>query len=555
MDEPLGLPVDPATAPAARPPSVVEVRDGDTFELRLYGVAKTVGDATFGMLSYNGSIPGPMLRVREGSEILVHVRNELPLPTTVHWHGVRLRNEYDGVPNETQAPIPPGGEYTHRLVFPDPGLFWYHPHIREDYEQELGLYGNLLVDPSDPSYWPSADREMILTLDDILIEGGKITAHQPHTANFAAMGRYGNVLLVAGEVSQSFDLRAGEVVRLFLTNTANTRVFNVTLRGALIKLVGGDAGRCEREHWVENVVIAPSERVILDVLLPEAGSFELQHVTPTHAYTLAQFAVAGPALDVSRRDAFDELRTNAEMLAERERITARIDAPPDKTLALVAEMLMPETAVGEDVRYACPMHPEIVREQPGTCPKCGMKLMPIATAGTGPTHEHTDVQPGSSGHEHAGGVHGSTGHKHDAHLESDGIEWEDHMLELNRMSTPANMRWRIVDRETGATNTEIAWRFPAGSRPTIRIINELASDHPMHHPFHVHGQRFLVLARNSVPEPILVWKDTVLIRTGEVVDIELDASNPGRWMAHCHIAEHMEAGMMFSFDVTAPDPR
>ncbi len=85
----------------------------------------------------------------------------------------------------------------------------------------------------------------------------------------------------------------------------------------------------------------------------------------------------------------------------------------------------------------------------------------------------------------------------------------------------------------------------------IRLVNEMDSDHPMHHPFHIHGAgRFLVLARDGVVEPNLVWKDTVLVRTGETVDILLDVTNPGRWMAHCHIAEHHESGMMFSFDVT-----
>ena len=86
----------------------------------------------------------------------------------------------------------------------------------------------------------------------------------------------------------------------------------------------------------------------------------------------------------------------------------------------------------------------------------------------------------------------------------------------------------------------------------IRLVNEMDSDHPMHHPFHIHGAgRFLVLSRDRVEEPNLVWKDTVLVRTGETVDILLDVTNPGIWMAHCHIAEHHEGGMMFSFLVDA----
>ena len=115
----------------------------------------------------------------EGSEIVVHVENHGDLDTTVHRARPWLENRYDGVPHETQAPIPVGGEFSYRLQFPDPGLYWYHPYIREDYTQELGLYGNIQVLPADPDYRPPADRDLILTLDDILIEDGKV-ALQPH---------------------------------------------------------------------------------------------------------------------------------------------------------------------------------------------------------------------------------------------------------------------------------------------------------------------------------------------------------------------------------------
>jgi FtsP/CotA-like multicopper oxidase with cupredoxin domain len=144
---------------------------------------------------------------------------------------------------------------------------------------------------------------------------------------------------------------------------------------------------------------------------------------------------------------------------------------------------------------------------------------------------------------------GGDGHAHDA---AGGIEWEDDMVEVNRITTPANMRWKLIDRATGAENHAIAWQFKVGDRVKIRLVNEMDSDHPMHHPFHIHGAgRFLILARDEVVEPNLVWSDTVLVRTGETVDILLEVTNPGLWMAHCHIAEHHESGMMFSFDVTA----
>ena len=126
------------------------------------------------------------------------------------------------------------------------------------------------------------------------------------------------------------------------------------------------------------------------------------------------------------------------------------------------------------------------------------------------------------------------------------------MPEINRASTPANMIWQLIDRETGAENGAIAWSFTVGDRVKIRLVNEMDSDHPMHHPFHVHGAgRFLVLDRDGAEDPNLVWTDTVLVRTGETVDILLDVTHPGRWMAHCHIAEHHESGMVLSFEVSS----
>jgi len=143
------------------------------------------------------------------------------------------------------------------------------------------------------------------------------------------------------------------------------------------------------------------------------------------------------------------------------------------------------------------------------------------------------------------------GHTEHPHQEADGLEWEDLMPEINRASDSCNMIWQLVDVDSGRVNWEIDWAFHVGDRVKIRLVNDLAQDHPMHHPFHVHGAgRFLVLSRDGVPDTNLVWKDTVLVRSNQTVDILLCVTNPGLWMAHCHIAEHNQSGMMFSFPVT-----
>jgi FtsP/CotA-like multicopper oxidase with cupredoxin domain len=522
-------------------------------------VRKRFGDSDVRMLAYNGSIPGPTLHVDQGSEITVRAANDGDIETTVHWHGLRLDNRSDGVPEDTQAPIEIGGAYTCKVQFPDAGVYWYHPHLREDFAQEMGLYATVIVEPSDPSYWPEADRQLSITLDDVLIEDGRMAPFNRSGPTHVAMGRFGNVLLVNGQTHFAASAAVGEVVRLFLVNTANTRIFNVAVTGARMKLVGGDSGRCERETFVEEVLLSPSERAVVDVLFTEAGEARLEHRTPGHVYDLGAFSVTPQATTAGAARSFDLLRVDPELSAQRLAIAADFEREPDEGLSFVASMPLlygVEGAVSA-AGYVCPMHPEVTSQQAGKCPKCGMKLVPVKADTSTGSADHHHHAAGHSGHAHEAAESG------DASAEtSDGVEWEDLMPEINRESDGGNMIWKLIDRRTGAANHGINWKFTVGDRVKIRLVNEMESDHPMHHPFHVHGAgRFLVLSRDGVAESNLVWKDTVLVRAGETVDILLEVTNPGRWMAHCHIAEHIESGMMFSFEVAprggdaTPDPR
>jgi FtsP/CotA-like multicopper oxidase with cupredoxin domain len=568
----------------AKATPIVDLADGETYDLVAAPVRKRIGDTEVRMLAYNGSVPGPTLRVRQGSSVTVNFTNQTDLENTIHWHGLRVENRFDGT-HETQAPVPVGGTFAYRIRVPDPGVYWYHPHIREDYGQEMGLYGNILVVPTEPDYWPPVHREQLLTLDDILIEDGQIAPFNQSEPTYVAMGRFGNVFLVGGETNLRLGAKLGEVVRLYLTNTANTRVFNVAVPGARIKLVGGDSGRCEREQYIDSAILAPSERIVIDVLFEQAGQVTLEHRTTKRTHSLATISVSPESATPSRVDSFGVLRHNPEWAAERERLAPYFEALPDKTLAFVAEMDMgtPEGSVvytcpmhpdvvsddpgscpkcgmklmprAAPIKFTCPMHPDVVNDVPGNCPKCGMKLLPaeVVTQASGPsTHSRHDEAEQRAEHSRAPGGedHHHSDHGLGHHEELGGIEWEDDMVAVNRMTTPANMRWKIIDRTTGAVGHAIDWQFRVGDKVKVRLVNETDSDHPMHHPFHVHGAgRFVVLARDGVREENLVWKDTVLVRTGQTVDILLDVTNPGLWMAHCHIAEHHESGMMFSFRV------
>jgi FtsP/CotA-like multicopper oxidase with cupredoxin domain len=345
------------------------------------------------------------------------------------------------------------------------------------------------------------------------------------------MGRYGNVMLINGETKFSGQAAAGEVVRLYVVNTANTRIFNFAIRGARAKLVGGDSGRYERETIIDEVLLAPSERAVIDVLFDTPGQVRLEHRTPDHTYDLGAFTVSDSAAGAAA-GSFEMLRTDPELTAEHQSIGHDTEREPDKVLAFYS--LMPLLYGADDTpasAYACPMHPEVTAAELGTCPRCGMKL--VASDAPPPPAAEPGLDAAHGGHDHG-----------------DGLEWEDLMPEINRVSDSGNMIWQLIDRQTGAVNGAISWSFTVGDRVKIRLVNEMDSDHPMHHPFHIHGAgRFLILSRDGKPEANLVWKDTVLLRAGETVDILLDVSNPGLWMAHCHIAEHNQSGMMFSFNV------
>ena len=156
------------------------------------------------MYGYNGQYPGPLIRAPRGATIVVNFSNDIEMPTTVHWHGLRLDNRFDGVPDVTQAPaVQPGESFRYEVHFRDSGIYWYHPHVREDIQQDLGLYGNMMVTPPNPDYYGPAHREEVVILDDILMDDNGLMHFGASTPTHALMGRFGNVMLVNGATDYS----------------------------------------------------------------------------------------------------------------------------------------------------------------------------------------------------------------------------------------------------------------------------------------------------------------------------------------------------------------
>lgn len=482
--------------PEAQPRQTYKLQDGDHFDLDAKLVRRTVRGQEIVMLGFNEQQPGPLLEVPQGATITVNFTNYLPIPSAIHWHGLRLDYRSDGVPGLTQPLIEHGQSFEYKLTFPDAGIYWYHPHFREDIGMDMGLYANILVRPSDPDYFSPVNREEVLVLNDILLGSEGVVPHGKESSNFMLMGRFGNTFLLNGDPNYQLQVKRGEVVRFFITNSSNTRTYNLVLENVKMKAVGSDVGKYEREQWIENIVIATAERYIIEAQFEQPGMIAItnrvqaiNHQTGSffpEVDTLGYIEVLPEPVEQVYTESFNRLRVNADVIADIDRYRHEFDRPVDK-----------ELIVKLDVHDLPPVVQQVMR------------------------FDRLYFNP---------------------------VEWSGTMPMMNWASTGEEVRWILHDPATGKENMEIDWRFKVGDLVKIRLTNDRNSFHAMQHPIHAHGQRFLVLARDGVPMKNLVWKDTTILPVGTTADILLEISNPGKWMFHCHIAEHINSGMMFVFE-------
>ena len=411
-----------------------------------------------GIWGYDGDVPGPVLRVRQGGRLRVAVENGLDEETTVHWHGVRVPNAMDGVPHLTQKPIAPGETFIYEFEVPDAGTYWYHPHQRSFEQVGRGLYGVLIVEEREPV---PVDRDVIWMLGDWrLRDDAQIVDDFGNRMEIGMAGRIGNTVSINGRSPTNLKVRSGERIRLRLFNAANARIFALVFRDHRPFIIAMD-GQPVEPHEPPNgrVLLGPAMR--LDLMLDMVGDPGTRHAIrdsfyATNAYTLSEI-VYGDESPLRR----DQSRTSP------------VSLPPNT---------MPEPSLDRAERHE-------VAFQGGMMGMMGGGMM---------RGQRSDT------HEMMGGI------------------WS-----INGVSATGHV-------------TEPLLTLRRGEPYVLALRNETAWSHPIH----LHGHSFRVIARNGMPTRFREWQDTVFMAPRERVDIAFVADNPGDWMFHCHILEHLEGGMM-----------
>ena len=395
--------------------------------------------------AYGGQAPGVELRCRQGERLRVRFINKLDVPTTIHWHGIRLPLEMDGVPYVSQAPVLPGEYFDYSFITPDAGSFWYHPHVASGEQLGRGLVGALIVEEREPTGFI---HDHVLNLKSWHIDGQGVFTDFSVPREAARGGTPGRLSTVNGVHAPTLDLPAGQVVRLRLINLDNTLTYRLNLPGADARIYALDGNPVEprplgKEYW-----LGPGMRIELGLKVPVAGTELALRNGPLRLATL-------------------RAQPNAEGAGE---------WPPALPANPVAE---PDLANAQTINF---------------------------------------------NFEWAGAV--STGLAQGA----------------------AHSFWQINGQAWDINDKTCADRPIARLQLGQSYIFELRNLSQYQHPIHLHGMTFKVLAsdRKSI---IPYFTDTYLLGKNERARVALVADNPGVWMFHCHVIDHMETGLMASIEV------
>jgi FtsP/CotA-like multicopper oxidase with cupredoxin domain len=407
--------------------------------------------------AYDGAVPGPELRVRQGERLRIVVQNRLGEATTVHWHGVRVPNAMDGVPGLTQPLIDPGQDFAYEFTPPDAGTFWYHPHADTLQQLGRGLAGALIVEEREPI---AVDRDLLWFIEDWrLDEEGRIATGFGNRMEAGMSGRIGNTVTINGRLPDRVSVRPGERIRLRVVNAALARIAGLRFDGHQPTVLAYDGQPCD-PHLLEDsrLMLGPAMRA--DLLLNMTG-------VPGQSY---------PVIDDFYRDLSDKL---LDLAYEPGRpVAQQTDAPPK----------LPGNPLPEPDLSAAERR-EIVL-QGGMMSGMGMSGM---------------------------GMGGATWAINGMSMKGDGGPDMPPLFALNRGQT---------------------------------CVLALRNDTAWWHPMHLHGHSFRVVSRNGKANPIVEWRDTVLMPPRERAEIAFVADNPGDWMFHCHVTDHQAAGMMATLRIS-----
>lgn len=395
--------------------------------------------------AFGGSAPGTELRVRQGDWLRVRFINHLPVPTTIHWHGIRLPLHMDGVPYVSQLPVMPGEHFDYRFQVPDAGSYWYHPHVASSEQLGRGLVGPLIVEEREPTGFVH-ERTLSLKNWHVDDEGGFLPFSIPREA--ARNGTLGRLSTINGVPTPTVDLPAGHVVRVRLLNLDNTATYRLNLKGegeARIYALDGNPIKPRplgKDYW-----LGPGMRICLAIKMPTVGEEISLRDGPVRLGTFRAVAAAGAAGDW----------------------------PPALAPNPIAE---PDLANAEKLNFNF--------EWVGTTPEAGVTATPS-------------------------------------------------LWQINGVA------WDINDKT-------------CADRPIARLekgksyIFELKNMTQYQHPVHLHGMSFKVIASNR-HKVVPYFTDTYLLGRNERAQVALVADNPGIWMFHCHVIDHMETGLMAAIEV------
>jgi FtsP/CotA-like multicopper oxidase with cupredoxin domain len=473
-----------------------------------------LGGVTVRTWSYQGEIPGPEIRVRKGDTVQAALANRLPAPTTVHWHGIALRNDMDGVPGVTQAQVAAGRDFTYRFTAADPGTYWYHPHV--GVQLDRGLYGPLIVeDPAEPGAY---DHEWTVVLDDWIDGtgytpdqvlsalrngmGGMGSASASPSPSTSAMGGMSGMSVTSDSPSPSMSGMSGmgsspAASASPAMGSAGAGMSGPMLSGASSPLLGGDAGDVRYPYYLINGRIRTAPRTFT----AKPGQRVRIRFINAGADTAFRVALGGHTMTVTHTDGYpvNPVQASALLLGMGERYDVQVT---------LGDGVFPLTALAEGKNSTALA---LVRTGAGTAPPATARPAELDRVLTG----YSALHPAAS-----------------AALPSQTPD-VTHRLELT--GGMARYNWGINGMSLDMADPG-ALRFGMRQGQRVRVV--FANTTTMYHPMHVHGHTFALSGTGT-------RKDTVMVLPNQQVACDFDAGNPGQWMTHCHNLYHApESGMM-----------